>query len=103
MVRAGVVKHPREWEWCGYHELVGRRRRYRLVSMDGLLKSLGGMDLAAFRRSYEERIDDEAARRGGGMYEPQWSESLAVGSFEFVDSMRKHYRRRVKFQIDPVS
>ena len=28
MVRAGVVRHPAEWAWCGYHELVGKRRRF---------------------------------------------------------------------------
>jgi hypothetical protein len=22
MVRCGVVSHPREWEWVGYHELI---------------------------------------------------------------------------------
>ena len=40
MVRAGVVSHPREWEWCGYHELVGKRKRYRLVSQEKLLHLL---------------------------------------------------------------
>ncbi len=28
MVRAGAVSHPRDWRWCGYHELSGSRRRY---------------------------------------------------------------------------
>jgi len=23
MVRAGAVNHPREWEWVGYHEIMG--------------------------------------------------------------------------------
>jgi len=31
MVRAGVVSHPREWNWTGYEELVGERKRYRLI------------------------------------------------------------------------
>jgi hypothetical protein len=31
MVRAGVVSHPREWEWVGYHEIMGQRKRYRLL------------------------------------------------------------------------
>jgi putative transposase len=28
MVRAGKVTHPHDWQWCGYHELVGLKRRY---------------------------------------------------------------------------
>jgi putative transposase len=30
MVRAGVVSHPREWPWAGYHEIMGERKRNRL-------------------------------------------------------------------------
>src|SRR6478752_2933299 len=25
MVRAGVVRHPREWEWVGFHEIMRQR------------------------------------------------------------------------------
>jgi putative transposase len=25
MVRCGVVKHPQEWPWVGYHEIRGQR------------------------------------------------------------------------------
>jgi putative transposase len=34
--RCGVVCHPREWDWLGYHEIVGLRRRYRLIDLDRL-------------------------------------------------------------------
>jgi len=36
MVRCGVVEHPRDWAWVGYHEIMGSRRRYRLVDVDRL-------------------------------------------------------------------
>jgi putative transposase len=26
MVRCGVVNHPREWDWVGYHEIMGQKR-----------------------------------------------------------------------------
>ena len=32
MVRCGMVGHPREW--VGYHEIMGSRRRYRLLDLD---------------------------------------------------------------------
>ena len=41
MVRAGVVSHPEQWRWCGYDELSGVRKRYRILNIDRLLKSLG--------------------------------------------------------------
>ena len=30
MVRCGAVKHPRDWEWAGYGEIMGVRQRYRI-------------------------------------------------------------------------
>ena len=30
MVRAGVVSHPSDWEWCGYREVAGRLGRRRI-------------------------------------------------------------------------
>jgi putative transposase len=29
MVRAGVVSHPRQWEWVGHREIMGQRKRNR--------------------------------------------------------------------------
>ena len=40
MVRAGVVSHPNEWAWCGYHEIFGKRQRYRLLDIKRLVKRL---------------------------------------------------------------
>lgn len=37
MVRAGVVDHPSEWKWSGYHEIQKPKRRYRLIDHDKLL------------------------------------------------------------------
>ena len=50
MVRAGVVAHPADWGECGVHELLGNRRRYRVLSIERLLWSLGlPDDLDGFR------------------------------------------------------
>ncbi len=34
VVRAGVVSHPRQREWVGYHEIMGQRRRDRLLHLE---------------------------------------------------------------------
>ena len=102
MVRAGRVGHPRDWEWCGYHELMGTRERYRLVATERLLESLGGVDEASFRASYERGIED-AIRGGDRTRQPAWSECLAVGSELFVDGIQRQYTQRREFAVSPVS
>ena len=66
MVRAGVVDDPSQWEWTGYRELMGKRRRNRLLDQGALLRALeldraDGMDL--FRRQHQAMIDEVLARR----------------------------------------
>jgi hypothetical protein len=76
------VKHPRERSWCGYQELMGMRRQYRILDSERLLVLLGKVDMGNFRRNYvamiEERIAQDRMQRA-----PQWTECVAVGSKEF--------------------
>ncbi|MEZ4598672.1 MAG: transposase [Syntrophotaleaceae bacterium] len=39
MVRAGVVNHPAEWAYGGYHEIQGNRRRNTLLALDTLAEA----------------------------------------------------------------
>ena len=99
MVRAGVVKHPEEWEWCGYRELMGLRERYQLIDQDHLLGALGdGVTREGFRRAHMEGIA-ETLRKGELTREGLWTESLAVGSQMFVESVKDTLknRRRTEF------
>jgi hypothetical protein len=41
MVRAGVVRHPAEWEVGGYHESQQERARYHIVDRAVLADGLG--------------------------------------------------------------
>jgi putative transposase len=67
MVRAGAVKHPRDWAWCGYHELVGLRTRYRLIDRARLLEAWGdGRDPDALAGSHAEAIDEACYLPGMG-------------------------------------
>jgi len=40
MLRAGVVKHPAEYRYTGYHELAKRRNRYCIINIDRLINCL---------------------------------------------------------------
>ncbi len=97
MVRAGVVKHPSEWETCGFHEIQEPPRRYRIIDREALAEALGlasSGELATMQRHWiEESLQGDRQRQ------PWWSEALAVGSREFVDRMHDELGVRARHRI----
>ena len=87
MVRCGVVAHPREWEWLGYPEIMGHRRRYRLLDLERLCWRLATRDVGELRRNLEAALADAIAR-GEVKREAIWTEVLAVGSAGFVEKIK---------------
>lgn len=101
MVRAGVVSHPDEWEWCGFHELIGRRRRYRLIDQPALLEALEwDADFNAWGRNYRAAIE-ERIQTGPLTREPEWTESLAVGSRAFISRIEMTLKNRRRVSLEP--
>jgi putative transposase len=100
MRRCGVVSHPREWPWCGYDELTGRRRRYRVLDMEWVLRLLGGVSASEFRDHYEAAITETIAKDLHSR-EPEWTESIAVGSESFVREVAERIERRQQLEIRP--
>lgn len=97
MVRAGVVSHPDEWAWCGYDELVGTRKRYRLLDMDRVLLGAGGWLAKDFTRNYRAVVAQDI-ERGRLMREPIWTESIAVGSEAYVSRVAADIHTRQKLE-----
>lgn len=83
MVRAGIVKDPALWRWCGYDETCGERQRNRILDLDGLAARLGLDSVAALRALHRERVA-ESIRSHAVAREPHWTEGVAVGSEAFV-------------------
>ena len=102
MVRARVVTHPSEWQWCGYEELVGVRQRYRLVDLKSVLRWQDGVSLEEFTQEYRRAIEDSIRRRD---LERQgaWTESIAVGSEEFVGRISERVRNRIRLERKEIS
>lgn len=99
MVRVGAVTHPREWPWCSYGELSGARRRYLVVDRDHFASVFHhGSDLSAFRANIDALIDRKLVTGVPGR-EPCWTESLAVGSREYVTAMEKNIQNRCRLEI----
>ncbi len=97
MARAGVVRHPGEWPYCGYDELLRPdvRPRSKLVDSSVLMSLVGARDLASLSRMRSEWIE-QAIQKGRVKREPMWTESVAVGSEEFLQKIRAELGSKVK-------
>ena len=82
MVRAGAVQHPRDWPHAGYHELVRPRRRYQHVSHERLAALLGLDSLAELQEIHQRALQEALSMPL--QRDPIWTESVAVGSQEYV-------------------
>lgn len=94
MVRARVVSHPRDWPWCGYHELVGMRQRYKLLDFSRLVDLHDGQTADGIRENYAAVIDRDVMQ-GDLCRDPIWTESIAVGGDGFVKAAAKSTENRV--------
>lgn len=92
MVRAGVVSHPERWEWCGYRELMGTRKRYRVIDDKIWMETLGFGNIAELRIRYKSVLDLFLNQKNQ-LRDPQWTESIAVGDHQFVELLRSKFSR----------
>jgi putative transposase len=87
LVRAGAVDHPVHWTACGYHELSGRRQRYRVLGLDRLLRCLGmPAQSESFQAWYEATLTESCAT-GYRVRDPIWTECVAVGGQEWLETL----------------
>jgi putative transposase len=98
MVRAGVVHHPDEWQWCSYRELVGNRERYCLLAIDRLVEVLGLSDRGCLAVIHRRQID-EALRGGRLAREGIWTENIAVGSEAYAKEITSKIKARHRLEI----
>jgi putative transposase len=95
MVRAGVVKHPSEWPFGGYHEIQSPRRKCKIIAHEQLLDLLGISSHEQLKETHARWVE-EMLRPGGNSREDKWSSSVGVGSEEFVKKLKEELGARVK-------
>ena len=84
MVRAGVVDHPSQWKFGGYHEIQSRKQRYSLVNQEMTTDFLGIKSRNKLPE-YQRLWVDEILKSGGHKKrDKKWTESIAVGDMDFV-------------------
>jgi putative transposase len=98
MVRAGKVSHPSKWASSGYNEIQSPPERYGLIDRIMLMQLCGiqsSEQLSLLHRQWiEEALADSSRTK-----EPAWSESVAVGSRDFLEELKKKLHRNNKRDI----
>jgi len=94
MVRNGVVQHPSEWQHGGYREIQNPPQRYALINREKLIACCGFESDEQLRKSHRQWVE-EALHDGGTIRQPEWTESIAVGSEGFVNGVLEKLERRV--------
>jgi putative transposase len=104
MVRANIVKHPIEWPFGGFREIMGASTNNTFIDLNALLHYLDLKDIAALRKMYASQMDEKL--HNVLSQETYWSESLAVGRTEFVrgyqQKMGSRGRRHQITEIDRI-
>lgn len=81
MVRAGVARHPCDWEVSGYHEIQVARRRKGIVDHNALYRLTGMSTAGDLQCSHAHWIADELE---DSIRNPIWTESVGVGDKAFL-------------------
>jgi putative transposase len=100
MVRAGAVTHPKDWEFCGYNEIIDPPRRYRLIDRNALFSSCGITDPDEFRAYYENLVA-YTLQHGSLNRESLWTNSMAVGSRQYIEQNQDKFGRQCKIKALP--
>ena len=95
MVRAGVVKHPSEWEFCGYNEIQSPRKRKGIIDFDRLIDLLGFENYADLKDAHFKWVGS-AIQTDSSDTESKWSQSIAVGSKTFIEKIKEALGFRAK-------
>jgi REP element-mobilizing transposase RayT len=88
MVRAGVVRHPSEWSFCGHNEIQSPPQRYSIIDRKRLMELVGAGVGDELSETYKEWID-EILMSGETARENRWTESVAVGNIKFIRTVRE--------------
>ena len=88
MVRAGIVKHPSLYRTSGYHELQHPPERYSIIDWVQLLDLFGFYEKSSFQKTHLQWVEAELEKIQS-VRNPLWSESIAVGTEGFIETIRK--------------
>jgi putative transposase len=95
MVRAGVVKHPKDWYPSGYAELLSPKKRYGLLAFSDLLMLLKIDTLAQLQQLMSQQTS-EVLQSNQIHRTSFWTEAVAVGNQVFLENISNQLGNRIK-------
>ncbi len=87
MVRAGVVRHPQDWPYCGFQEIMNPKERYTIIDREKLKAFFRVTSDQRLREEYELFTNLELKKRSWNQ-ELNWSKSIAIGSEAFINEVK---------------
>lgn len=102
MARCGVVGRPRQWEWSGYAELMGGRKRNQLLDVAKLMWLVRATTIEEFRAHFNAALD-EAIINDELKRQEKWTAAVAVGSRGFVEAIEQRIRTRQQMETQQES
>ena len=97
MVRAGVVSHPADWTESGYLEIQFPVQRYQVINLPELASLFDCKGVTEFQQQHRLWVED-ALRLEMSSRESWWSESLAIGSESYVDTVKAQLMTRSRYR-----
>lgn len=88
MVRARVVSQPKAWAHSGYNEIQNPPDRYRLIDLNALTELCGLNSTPALQHAHRQWVSTALAENTQAR-QPDWSESIAVGSERFTEEVKE--------------
>ena len=90
MVRAGVVEHPKEWEFCGYNEIQNPKKRKGIIDFAQLMKLLDFDSYDDLKNAHHKWVDNAIQPEAdSSIKENKWTQSIAVGSKAFIEKIKE--------------
>ena len=88
MVRAGVVRHPRTWPHCGYHEIQRPPGRYRIIDQTSLSRLCRIHSPSTLPVLHHALVEEALRLDQARMREAKWTQSVAVGQRDFIEQIQ---------------
>lgn len=98
MFRTGAVDNPGEWPDCGYQGIQRPPKRYRLLDLPKAATLLGCSGEDSLRREQQRWVKEGLLSVACSKRDGKWSDSLAVGSQTFVETVASRLGLRARFR-----
>ena len=79
IVRAGVMKHPGAYKYCGYNDIQNPQRRYRVIDLKAIKAHFSITGDRKFQKTHREWVEEEMRNDQLGRIS-LWSEAMPLAT-----------------------